>query len=82
MIVDGDADVTKGGKQVSTMSGGDFVGEIALVATKTRTATVTATSTLRCFVLTQAAFRRVLEENPVVHLKVTAALAARLAADL
>jgi CRP-like cAMP-binding protein len=81
VIVDGKAEVTKGGKHVATRSGGDFVGEIALLTTKTRTATVTATTPLRCFVLTQGAFRRVLEENPAVQLKVMTALAERLAAD-
>ena len=81
VIVDGDAEVTKGGKRIATRSGGDFVGEIALLSTTKRTATVTATTTLRCFVLTQSAFRRVLEESPSVQLKVLKALADRLAAD-
>ena len=81
VIVDGDADVTKGGKKIATRSGGDFVGEIALLTTTTRTATVTATTPLRCFILTRGDFRRVLEENPGVQLKVMKALAERLAAD-
>jgi len=81
VIVDGDAEVTKGGKKIATRGAGDFVGEIALLATKTRTATVTATTPLRCFILTQADFRRVLEESPGVQLKVMTALAERLAAD-
>jgi CRP-like cAMP-binding protein len=81
VIVDGEAEVTKGGKRVGTLSGGDFVGEIALLSTRKRTASVTATSPLRCFVLTQSAFQRVLEENPSVQLKVMRALAEHLAAD-
>lgn len=81
VIVDGEADVTKGGKRLATRSGGDFVGEIALLTTKKRTATVTATTPLRCFVLTQSAFQRVLEENPSVQIKVLKALAERIAAD-
>ena len=40
-IVDGEAEVTKSGKRIGTCSGGDFVGEIALLSTKKRTATVT-----------------------------------------
>ena len=82
VIVDGTAEVTKGGKRLATRSGGDFVGEIALLTTKKRTATVTATTPLRCFVLTQAEFQRVLEENPAVQLKVMQALAERLSADV
>ncbi len=81
VIVDGEAEVTKGGKRIATRGGGDFVGEIALLTSKTRTATVTATTPLRCFILTQSDFRRVLEESPAVQLKVMKALAARLAAD-
>lgn len=81
VIVDGDAEVTKAGKRIATRSGGDFVGEIALLTTTTRTATVTATTPLRCFILNQADFRRVLEENPAVQLKVMQVLAERLAAD-
>jgi CRP/FNR family transcriptional regulator, cyclic AMP receptor protein len=81
VIVDGTAEVTKGGKRIARRSGGEFVGEIALLKTTKRTATVTATTSLRCFVLTQAAFRRVLEENPGVQRKVMQALAERVAAD-
>jgi CRP/FNR family transcriptional regulator, cyclic AMP receptor protein len=81
VIVDGTAEVTKGGKRIARRSGGEFVGEIALLKTTKRTATVTATTPLRCFVLTQAGFRRVLEENPGVQLKVMQALAERLDAD-
>jgi CRP-like cAMP-binding protein len=81
VIVDGTAEVTKRGKRIARRSGGEFVGEIALLKTTKRTATVTATTPLRCFVLTQADFRRVLEENPGVQLKVMQALAERLDAD-
>ena len=81
VIVDGTAEVTKSGKRLAGLQGGDFVGEIALLKTSKRTATVTASSPLRCFILTQSAFRRVLEENPAVQLKVMQALADRLVAD-
>jgi CRP/FNR family transcriptional regulator, cyclic AMP receptor protein len=81
VIVDGEAEVTKSGKRLASRSGGDFVGEIALLSTKKRTATVAATTPLRCFILTQADFRRVLEENPGVQQKVMQALAERLASD-
>jgi CRP-like cAMP-binding protein len=80
VIVDGTAEVTRRGKRLATRSGGEFVGEIALIATKTRTATVTATTPLRCFILTRADFRRVLDENPGVQRKVMEALGERLAA--
>ena len=81
VIVDGTAEVTKAGKRLAGLEGGDFVGEIALLKTSKRTATVTASTPLRCFILTQSAFRRVLEENPGVQLKVMQTLADRLDAD-
>ena len=81
VIVDGDAEVTQGDKKVATLSGGDFVGEIALLTTTKRTATVTVTTPLRCFVLTQSAFRRVLAESPSVQVKVMKSLAERVAQD-
>ena len=81
VIIDGAAEVTTGGKSLGTRSGGDFVGEIALLSTKKRTATVTATSPLRCFILRQEDFRRVLEANPSVQRKVMQALAERLVSD-
>ena len=78
VIVDGSAEVTKGGKSLATRGAGEFVGEIALLTTTKRTATVTATTPLRCFVMTRGNFRRVLDENPGVERKVMQALAERL----
>lgn len=78
VIVEGSAEVTRGGKRIATRDAGEFVGEIALLTTTKRTATVTATTPLRCFVMTQGDFRRVLEENPGVQRKVMEKLAERL----
>ena len=78
VVVDGEVEVSKGGKRIAGRGSGDFFGEIALLTTTTRTATVTATTPLRCFILTRGDFRRVLEENPKVQRKVMEALAERL----
>ena len=78
VIVDGEAEVTRDGTVLATRSSGDFFGEIALIATTKRTATVTATTEFRCFVLTSRAFRAVLDDNRGVERKVTQALAERL----
>lgn len=78
VVVDGEAEVTRGGKKIATRKGGEFFGEIALVSTTKRTATVTATTALRCFILTRGDFRRVLDENPAVQRKVMEALAERV----
>jgi len=78
VILDGTATVTRRGKPLATRSAGDFVGEIALLTTAKRTATVTATTKLRCFILTGRDFRRVLDENRSVERKVMRALAERV----
>jgi CRP/FNR family cyclic AMP-dependent transcriptional regulator len=79
VIVDGKVKVTRKGMSVATRSSGDFVGEIALLEEMPRTATVTAETPVRVFVLTRKDFRHLLNENPGVERKVLRALARRLA---
>jgi len=79
VLVDGVVEVTKDGQPIATRQGGDFIGEIALLTDLRRTATVKATTPLRCFVLTTSAFRKVLDDNPTVERKVMRTLAERLA---
>jgi CRP-like cAMP-binding protein len=79
VIVDGKVQVTRKGRRIATQSGGDFLGEIALVTELPRTATVTAETPVRFFVLTHRGFRAVLDKNPSVERKVLQALARRLA---
>jgi CRP-like cAMP-binding protein len=80
VLIDGTADVTQDGKQIGRMMGpGDFFGEIALVAKAPRTATVTTTSPVRALVITDRAFRQVLEHSPEIAVVVLTALAERLA---
>jgi CRP/FNR family transcriptional regulator, cyclic AMP receptor protein len=78
VIVEGEAEITRGGKPVTMRGGGEFVGEIALLENTTRMATVKAKTPLRLFVLTGADFRRLVDENPRVERKVMNALARRL----
>jgi CRP/FNR family transcriptional regulator, cyclic AMP receptor protein len=79
VLMDGEVEVTRRGRRVSTGRGGDFFGEISIVERMPRTATVTAKTQLRLFVLTGQAFRSVLDRNPAVERKVMVALARRLA---
>ena len=80
VIVDGTVQVTRQGRPVATLGGGDFLGEIALVTELPRTATVTAETPVRLFVLTGREFHAVLDQNPKVERKVLRTLARRLAA--
>jgi CRP-like cAMP-binding protein len=78
VLLDGTADVLKGNRQIRTMGPGDFFGEIALIADTPRTATVVAKTPLRALVITDRAFRTLLEQQPQLQLKVLQALAERL----
>jgi CRP-like cAMP-binding protein len=78
VIVDGETEITSKGKRVAARGGGDFVGEIALLEDTKRTATVTAKTPLRVFVLTGQDFRRLVREKPGVEQKVMRALARRV----
>ena len=81
VLIEGEADVRKNGRKIATMKGGDFFGEIALVSSKPRTATVVATTPVRVLVLTERSFKRLLERSPSIQLKVLQALAERISAD-
>jgi len=79
VIVDGDVSVTQDGNEIRRLGPGDFFGEIALIYENARrTATVTASSPLRFFVLTRQSFRSLLEHQPEIEEKVMAALEDRL----
>jgi CRP-like cAMP-binding protein len=79
VLVDGTVQVTRKGRRVATLTGGDFLGEIALLTELPRTATVTAETPVRLFVLTSREFHAVLDRDRNVERKVLRALARRLA---
>ncbi len=81
VIADGTVRVTRNGKMLRELGAGDFIGEIALVADVPRTATVTATSPVRLLVVTDRAFRGLLEQMPSIAKKVLQSLGERLHAD-
>ena len=79
VLLEGEVDVSRGGETIATRGAGDFIGEIAILEDMPRTATVTARTPLRFFVLTAQGFRSVVEEHPEVERKVLRTLARRLA---
>ena len=81
VLIEGTARVTKDGKLLADLKGGDWFGEIALLTHRPRTATVTATSPVRVLVITDRAFRRVVETMPRIALKVLASVGQRLDHD-
>jgi CRP/FNR family transcriptional regulator, cyclic AMP receptor protein len=79
VIVEGEVEVKRKGKSLGTRGDGDFIGEIALLQQTERTATVTAKTPLRVFVLTSTDFKHLVDEHPNVERKVMRALARRVA---
>jgi CRP-like cAMP-binding protein len=82
VLLEGEADVTKGDKSINTMQGGDFFGEIALVTKMPRTATVTATTDVRVLVITERDFGSLLKHSDEVSRAVAEVLAERMSPTL
>ncbi len=80
IIIDGEATVTRDDQSLMTFSDGDFFGEIALLEPVKRTATVTAATPLRFFVISRQAFASVLHTDPAIERKVLRTVVRRLAA--
>ena len=81
VLVEGLAEVRRRGRRINVLAGGDFLGEIALVADRPRTATVTTTTPTRILLLTARDFRAVMREVPSIQGKVLTALAERVPSD-
>ena len=79
VIVDGAAEVIKGGNRLAELGAGDWVGEIALLCHVPRTATVVASTPLETLVLTRQGFSALIHDVPSIGTKVLAATGERLA---
>jgi CRP/FNR family transcriptional regulator, cyclic AMP receptor protein len=69
VVADGEGVVTVGGKEVATVKRGDYFGEVALISDRVRTATVTATTDLKCLVMTVWDFRAFVQGDAEVAWK-------------
>jgi CRP-like cAMP-binding protein len=81
ILVEGAVAVRRGGRKLADLGPGDWFGEIAILTYKPRSATVTATSPVRLLVISDRAFRRVVETTPRIALKVLRSVAERLEHD-
>src|SRR5580765_6676358 len=82
VVVDGTLEVSRGGEgNLAEVGAGQVVGEIALLANQPRSATVTAATHVRALRIGGADFVDLLERMPLLWLKVTRALADRIAND-
>ena len=78
VLVEGEATIERDGAAVAVRRGGDFIGELALVTGRPRTATVTAATDLQTLVLDRLNFDRLLRDVPAIAAKVLKAVAERL----
>jgi CRP/FNR family cyclic AMP-dependent transcriptional regulator len=66
IILEGEADVIVEGRVVAHLGAGEFFGEVAALDGKQRTASIKATTRLRCLTLGDGTFRQFLIDNPVI----------------
>jgi CRP-like cAMP-binding protein len=81
VVLDGRLMVLDGHRPIATLGPGDFFGEIALVESVPRTATVRAEGIVRLLVVGHREFHALMDEFPEVRRAVLDALADRLRAS-
>jgi CRP-like cAMP-binding protein len=64
IVADGEAEVSLGGKEVARLHAGDHFGELALIAKRERTATVTAVTPLTCLFMATWDLEELVKSSP------------------
>jgi CRP-like cAMP-binding protein len=75
VVADGEAVASIGGAEVARLGPGSHFGEVALISDRVRTATVTATTELHCYVMTLWDFRSFVQGDAEVAWKLLEQLA-------
>jgi CRP/FNR family cyclic AMP-dependent transcriptional regulator len=78
VIEHGNATVSVGGKIIRTLGPGEHFGEVALIDSGPRSATIVATTDLRCRGMSAWEFRPFVEEHPEVAWSLLETLVGRL----
>ena len=78
VIEEGNATVSIGGKIIRTLGPGEHFGEVALIDSGPRSATVVATTDLRCRAMSAWEFKPFVEEHPEVAWALLETLVGRL----
>jgi CRP-like cAMP-binding protein len=79
IVLEGEAEVQIGDDIVATRGPGDYFGEIALVANRPRTATVTAKTAMKVEVIGRREFQTMLHDNPSIATEILGVVGDRLA---
>ena len=78
LILDGEAEIVVHGEVRRVVGAGEYVGEIAVIDGKTRSATVRARTEVRAWAISDTAFKTMLEKEPGLALAVLRGLCARI----
>ena len=78
VIVEGRARVLQNGDTLRDLGPGDYLGEIALIDGRPRTATVTALEPVRALIVERSDFRRLIDDFSAVRFHVLTALTQRI----
>jgi CRP/FNR family transcriptional regulator, cyclic AMP receptor protein len=78
LIEDGEAAVLQDGERIAVLGPGDFFGEIGLVETDRRTASIIAATPMDVTVMYRTEFEQMEKELPTVADQIRAAIRARL----
>ncbi|MEO6468758.1 MAG: cyclic nucleotide-binding domain-containing protein [Acidimicrobiia bacterium] len=78
VVTSGTAVVERNGASIARLGAGDYFGELSLFDPAPRNATVLASGTLSCVVLSRAAFSRALDEIPTVRDAILQGMARRI----
>ena len=79
VVLEGEVEVRHGDRVIATRRAGDYVGEIALLDARPRTATVVTTTPVSVEVLSRGEFMSLLAEVPELSGQIMATMARRLA---
>jgi CRP-like cAMP-binding protein len=80
IVLEGRVRITQGDHEIAHLGPGDFLGEIALIDGKPRTATAIADGPTHLLVIGRSGFLSLMDSYPSVRLAVLEALASRLRA--
>jgi HEAT repeat protein len=79
VIVDGDVDVVADGRTLALRGSGDVIGEMSVISTRPRVASLRAKTDVRVLEIRKAAFEAILRERPDTALALMRVLCERLA---
>jgi CRP/FNR family transcriptional regulator, cyclic AMP receptor protein len=80
LILDGKAEVRKGGKVLATLGKGQYFGEMSLIDELPRSADVVAATPARCWAITSWAFAGLMQTNPDIAIHMLKEMVKRLRA--